>query len=419
MTDSSDTDPFANRLRDTFQAEADALLDERKVVDSNDGSQVPSVTVEQERAETPTPPWWKRSLMPLAAALVLVVGVGAVLALSNRPVESPAEVADAAASHANADPTAAYDATSTPLAQQASPTAIPTPDISTMPGPDVVPAGETPEDAPPPTFCVVNIVAPDTLNVRRGPGVDTEIVWELEPNQCGIESTGPAVDGWIPIRVALSGDVAETVGWVSGNFVSPKPRPTVLPSVSVPPEPVIPPFQPGIFQDSLCVTGIVAPDVLNLRTGPGIDNPIVEPLPSNQCRIYAIGEPVDGWLPVVVSGGDGGDLDGWVSGRYLAVPEPDIDLTWPTTIITVELDYLFDPADTMPAITAFQITTPEGDVIANLDDNAMFAFPSNLDPGTLWIRAEFPGDPYCGWTGALRYGGPGNVYTAELAALCA
>ena len=79
-------------------------------------------------------------------------------------------------------------------------------------------------DSPPEgePWCVVDIVAPDTLNVRSGPGVEFEIRGALRPDACILRSAGSAVAGWTPVYVVAAADELVVIeGWVSSNFVLP------------------------------------------------------------------------------------------------------------------------------------------------------------------------------------------------------
>lgn len=66
-------------------------------------------------------------------------------------------------------------------------------------------------------------MAPDTLNVRAGPGIEYEIQAALRPNACILRSAGAPTTGWQPIHVIVAGTVELVVleGWVSSNFVRP------------------------------------------------------------------------------------------------------------------------------------------------------------------------------------------------------
>lgn len=415
MADSFDTDPLAGRLSATFEAEAAALADR--------GDPTEELIVLSPRADSSDgdgPSWWQRSIVPLAAALVLVVGVGAVLALSNRAQDPPPNDLAAAASRPTPEPVATEEP-SPPT------TPLPTPHSLTPEVPQPVPA--TTPVVPPPPFdpvCVTGIVAPDTLNLRSGPGLGNEVILELEPGRCGIVRTGDLVDGWMPVDVFVDNSGTRAAGWLSARFVGPDTFAPPAPVVVVD-EPVIepgsitgvPPFQPGLFQRPLCVVGIVAPDVLNVRSGPGVDNPIVFELQPEQCRIYIAGDSVGAWAPVLVSLGPDGDVEGWVSTRYLADPTLAIDPPQPMVTIIVRFEYLSDDPDSVPPTTSFEVIDSEGGLLGNLDESSRARVPANLDPSTFFVQAPFPDDPYCGWTGPLDYDAPGGRYFVKLLALCA
>lgn len=68
-----------------------------------------------------------------------------------------------------------------------------------------------------PESCVVNIVAPDVLNLRIGPSVDSPILDTLAPGQCRIFPTGQAdpTGRWIQVSV----DRTSLGGWVAASFI--------------------------------------------------------------------------------------------------------------------------------------------------------------------------------------------------------
>ena len=63
---------------------------------------------------------------------------------------------------------------------------------------------------------------------------------------------------------------------------------------------------------------------LNLRSGPGLEYDVIAVLPAGAV-VTLLDEPAEGWYPVLYD-----DLDGWVSGAYLAV-----DDDWDGDIATV------------------------------------------------------------------------------------
>ncbi|WP_199559094.1 SH3 domain-containing protein [Nioella nitratireducens] len=67
------------------------------------------------------------------------------------------------------------------------------------------------------------------------------------------------------------------------------------------------------------VTGVASDDVLNVRSGPGVENRIVGALPPSATQVEIVGTTQDrGWGRVSL-----GEVSGWVSMRYLDRIGPD------------------------------------------------------------------------------------------------
>ncbi len=67
------------------------------------------------------------------------------------------------------------------------------------------------------------------------------------------------------------------------------------------------------------VTGVAADDVLNVRSGPGVDNQIIGALAPNASGVEIVGTTQDrGWGRVSM-----GEMSGWVSMRFLDRTGPD------------------------------------------------------------------------------------------------
>lgn len=81
------------------------------------------------------------------------------------------------------------------------------------------PAGQpTPQPGPTPQYRVAFVAADDTLNVRSGPGVDNEVVAELDPGAPvdKVTGAGQLVEGstWVPIQTD------HVAGWVNGRYLT-------------------------------------------------------------------------------------------------------------------------------------------------------------------------------------------------------
>ncbi len=172
----------------------------------------------------------------------------------------------------------------------------------------------TPETKPPvPTpggkdMWTVQGVAPgDLLNVRSGASTREPIIARLAngtvvSNLGCVDSAGAR---WCQITFA-----PKTIGWVSAKFIvqgkPPAPKPDPIPEDGGP--------------DYLMVKGVVAGDLLNLRSGPSTQKPIVGRL-ANGTVVRNAGCVVRTgarWCQIST-----GTLTGWASGRYLVeAPAP-------------------------------------------------------------------------------------------------
>jgi len=70
----------------------------------------------------------------------------------------------------------------------------------------------------------------------------------------------------------------------------------------------------------VCVSGLVGSDGLNVRTGPGTNHAIKTALAADTCVERAVGQRVNGWVPIVIPTSAPGatSTQGWVFGKYVA-----------------------------------------------------------------------------------------------------
>lgn len=155
-----------------------------------------------------------------------------------------------------------------------------------------------------PTYRVVDVPGNDVLNVRTAPGTGNPIVWELEPWAQNIQRTGRAGhdDGaaWWEIHTP-----AGSTGWVSARYLEPM-------QVNGEEADTVPLYR---------VIDVPSDDVLNIRSGPGPDFPIIGEFAHDQRNIYATSRTdtaEDGeWWEVYFDGGTGWShsdylqFDGW------------------------------------------------------------------------------------------------------------
>lgn len=161
----------------------------------------------------------------------------------------------------------------------------------------------TPEAQDRALYRVVNVQADDVLNVRSGPGVTYPLVGTIPTAATGIRTTGAGLQEgdmlWVPVRY---GDIG---GWVNRYFLaeessSPSPGATVPPASS-----------------TYRVVGVASDDVLNVRSGAGVEYPLAGTIPPNGTDIEITGpgveEGVIHWVPIRYQG-----VIGWVNRDFLA-----------------------------------------------------------------------------------------------------
>jgi len=276
--------------------------------------------------------------------------------------------------------------------------------------------------------CVVGLSDGDTLNVRTEPSTNGEIVWWLEPGQCGIYVIGSAPGGWLQVR---GGQDEAWIGFASGNFLADgAPRPT--------PEPT-PDSQVGGW---LCpAAGLV--DYLGIHAQPSYASAEIAQIYAGDCVLQRAGrdQVVDGvsWIPVqrFAGGGAVGPI-GWVEARSVVsgaqtfptpVPtSPPADSSTPTPtatpspsqpiVVTFDLVRAIDlPDQELPSLSAYRVFIGETD-LGTLTADGSFAFDAAVLPATIRVQASWVDDPFCWWTGQAVVSGPGRL-TVEIAAICA
>ena len=215
------------------------------------------------------------------------------------------------------------------------------------------------------TLCVHGIEAPDTLNVRAGPGYNHRVVDRFPAKACGVELRGRCVEGWCEMALG------QTAGWVHTKHIGVYETPGVGPGTPLPEAqaaatppaaraaaavPVQPPsvapeargakapeargeklaearpviVQPerrqaaivrapprpvreqGSADPGACVTGVDRGDTLRIRTGPGVDNDEIGGIPPGACGVARAGSCRGNWCKIAWRG-----RVGWVNTSYL------------------------------------------------------------------------------------------------------
>lgn len=332
---------FEDRLRSAFDAEAAEL--ERRRSQSATGSPPVAAqpTVEVHELPPPEPESESRLrqrlwVLPAAAAALLVVaawlGIGTNAA---QPVnEVVGEEISVPLEDVLAEPTASDVAD--PPASAAEP-----PQVSEAAAPEAPAAPPaTVQSAPEPTGVAELFEAPD-IDVPS-PSPEEDFFYAIEEGDLLstiAEKFNVTMSDLLLANPALNPNIL-----IAGEFIRipEASRPGEFPTPLIPPSPLAPPQSfpvvPGV---EYCVSGIVSPDVLNLRLGPGIDWPVLQELAQGECAILATSaDPIDGWRQVSVAG-----ETGWVSSNFIAMRNGGIG-----------------PADPIPRVVCVQGLAP-GDTL--------------------------------------------------------
>jgi len=315
-------------------------------------------------------------------------------------------------------------------------TPIPVPPTNTpMPAPTATPIAPTPTPSDAATTPVI-VVAPSALvategvvlNVRGGPGTDYTVLGMLEP---GTELTllARSADGaWFQIAYPPDSDGR---GWVVGEFLEIQGAPDGLPVAEAPPAPApSPTIQPATSEITATVTitatasapevsatitttgttsALVATEgvVLNVRGGPGTDNPVLGGLdPGTELTLLA--RSADGaWFQIAYPAGS--DDRGWVAGEFLEIQGATDGLPVggePSTAAPLPTDQALDVCAPIPG-EAYGILTitsaptdPPAESHADLNlsvrgyaptdaDRALIDLAGGADPGAPQLRWLF------------------------------
>lgn len=150
--------------------------------------------------------------------------------------------------------------------------------------------------------------ATDAVNLRAGPGLG-EAVLLVVPAGAELTPTGEAAAGYLGV------EYQGTRGWVDAAYLArPGPAATVADAQPVAgdaaasPAGAPPSFEPGTAPAG---TPAAANELVNLRQGPGYDEPILRVLPPGG-EVVVTGGASEGFLPVWYNG-----TEGWIDGQYL------------------------------------------------------------------------------------------------------
>lgn len=418
---------FEDRLRSTFDAEADALRARRAAA----ATTPEAPTGVDDSTPTPRTTSWPRIALA-AAALVFIASLAGLAVWAggsgtdpDRRLAEDADLAvaapDDAATHAESDLDAdAFEPAQQPAVAEGGPTegtAAPAAAVD-EPTDDSIPT-PTPES----TF--IYVIQPGDVMSSIAERFNVPMVAILHANP-GLNPNPLLVDQQIVIPTDWDPDD------LSEDYYYP---PTPAPPTTTPVLPPTPrPEVEIILDDSSgslwCVNGITDGDTLNIRAGPGTAYAIGGELEPEQCNVTRFGALVEGWAPI----GSPDGISGWVSANFLtpdigqpppgptATPSPTSTPGRPATMVTITIQMVDDvglPDIPMSPLNTFDVRGPNDEPLGRLNANGQITLDSALLPN-IKVQAELIDDAYCWWFG----GGPlrlveGTTYRAFVAVLCA
>ncbi|RIK38772.1 MAG: hypothetical protein DCC55_20120 [Chloroflexi bacterium] len=157
------------------------------------------------------------------------------------------------------------------------------------------------------------VVNANNLNVRTGPGLAYGFLSSL-PLGSSVVLEGRNADGsWLQVRLADG-----RLGWVSSAYMTTNLAIASLPVSETPAAPVVAapavtPTETAPGVGGLSVGTVTGANILNVRSGPGLNFPILTTLPLNQAVVLE-GRNADGsWLQIRLAD----DQLGWVSSAFM------------------------------------------------------------------------------------------------------
>ena len=166
-----------------------------------------------------------------------------------------------------------------------------------------------PTPVPTPTTGAVGTVVGDLLNVRIGPGLQYQILGQLVKGQIiGLRGYRTADDHWVMVTYNGSDAWVSALTWLLSTNVNLNTLTIYTGSL---------PATGGGTSPSGEPTAIVGNAYyLNVRTGPGISNPVLTIAPSGTQLVMLARNSTTGWIKIRMASGQ----IGWVSASYLVSP---------------------------------------------------------------------------------------------------
>lgn len=156
----------------------------------------------------------------------------------------------------------------------------------------------------PPTDPTGYVLSP-RLNVRQGPGFDRPVIGQLWQGEQVLLTGRNNNSTWVQVRLP-----SYTTGWVSAQYIR-----TSVPVYNLP-------IVDGGPQQPPAYSGFVTVYSLNVRSGPGLYNPVITRLDRGQ-QVNVYGRDASGgWFKVGLPNG----TTGWVMSRYIQIDIPVTNL---------------------------------------------------------------------------------------------
>ena len=166
-----------------------------------------------------------------------------------------------------------------------------------------------PTPVPSPTTGATGTVVSDLLNVRKGPGLQYEILGQLKKGQTiALSGFRTADNRWVMVNFNNSQAWVSALTWLLNTNVN-------LSSLTIY-SGSLPPTGGGTTSSGEPTAVVGNAYHLNVRTGPGVSNPVLTSVPSGTQLVMLARTNSTSWIKVRMASGQ----IGWVSANYLVSP---------------------------------------------------------------------------------------------------
>jgi N-acetylmuramoyl-L-alanine amidase len=151
------------------------------------------------------------------------------------------------------------------------------------------------------------VVNANPLNVRSGPGLNFSPIATLALNQAVILEGRDAAGGWLQVRLPDN-----RLGWVSSAFISANLDIGDLPDVTPATTPITS-TAPVTGIGGLAQGAVINANLLNVRSGPGLNFTILATLPLGELVVLEGRDAAGAWVQIRLANGQ----LGWVSSAFM------------------------------------------------------------------------------------------------------